>query len=203
MVVKIYAKVIKTQQLQGNNIIVPTSFMEDIVSSTELNQIPIFKINKARIFVSVIDYSPTDAVVECSQQIWQYIAHLLDANGFLMFTQYKSSSQGKRILIEPETINFLRVKDQMSMLNSSIGSDIRVFSKGFTFWIYSFEINDKVWFKVKEIEGINKDKNCKVITAYDNDLIVDFDCSKIIEKEEKTRFLPEIFREETNMFIQA
>ena len=176
--------------------------MEDIVSSLGLNQIPVFKINKARIFVSVGDYSTTNAVVECSQQIWQYIAHQLDANGFLMFTQYKSSKQGTRVLLEPTTQNFLRITNQMTLLNHFIGTEIRVLSEGYLFWVYSNEIDAKVWFTVKEIE-CEEDKNCKVITVYDNDLIVDFECSKIIEKAEKRKHLPEIFREEINMFIRG
>jgi hypothetical protein len=193
---EITGKLLADIELKGYNIKVPYKYLQEITTKTPESGIPIFNIAKSGFLVSVIDYIELTDIICVSQEVFHLIKHLRRVNDLSItiqhFTDYE---QGTQVLLEPLNTYFLDVSNQTTLLQDYICKHIRLLYPHQEFTVYDNENKQDIKFRVIET---NKTR-FKVILAIDTDLVVDFNCKKIIERMK----LPEPFRNPIPMYIPS
>lgn len=193
---RIRGKLLVDVELKGYNIKIPFDFINDILASTNENEIAVFNIAKTGILVSVADYTQEKAVIYVSSEVFTLVKHKrTPKTGFITMEKFTDYQKGEQVLLEPLHTKFFDIKDQLILLQDYICHNVRLLYPKQEFTVYSTELNCSIPFRVL----MTNNTRFQVILAIDTDLTVDFDCEKI----EKRMILPEQWRDSINIYIPS
>lgn len=183
-------------QLMGCSCEISNKYLEDILRECDAHQIPVFNVERSGILVTVKDYIFThEPIINVSSEMFSQIRHLKDKNGFITMALFKDFEIGSHTVLKPLTTKFFDVKNQMELLTDHINTNIRILYPNQIFEIHSKELDTDITFKVMKTNNTRY----KVISAYDTDLEVDFDCEQL----HKRMILPEQWRDPIKIRING
>lgn len=201
-------KLMIDNDLKGFNIKIPDKYLPTIINMNILksNEIPIFqiinknlKIKNLRLvnqYLVVQDYHNAEIYgdyIYVSYNIFHKLKKYRDNNGNIHIKFIKHVYIGKEVKIKPLNIDFLKIQDQMMLLQNSFLIDNRILYPGQYLQIYSFELDKELQFYVNSTVGINSRdlnnidtteniyNNVPVLTTETN-LTVEFNCQDLIKK---------------------
>lgn len=193
---RIRGKLLVDVELKGYNIKVPYDFINDIMDSTNDNEIAVFNIAKTGVLVSIADYTHQKSVIYVSSEVFALVKHKrTPKTKFITIEKFTDYKKGESVLLEPLSIKFFDVKDQLILLQDYICHNVRLLYPRQEFTVYSTELNTTIPFRVL----MTNDTRFQVILAIDTDLTVNFDCSTI----EKRMILPEQWREPIPIYVPS
>lgn len=192
---KIRGKLLIDFTLQGYNIKVPQKHLQAVLNtSTSMNDLAVFNVAKSGVLVSIIDYICQDNVIYVSEEVFSLVKHYRTAKmGYITIERFCDYVNGSTVLLKPMSTKFLKVMDQVGLLQNHICHNIRLLYPKQEFSVFAEELNEYIKFQVV----MTNDTRYRVILAIDTDLTVDFDCVELLERMK----LPEPFRDTMSMFI--
>jgi hypothetical protein len=191
---KIYGKLLIDFTLQGYNIKVPQKYLQQILNISHKN-LSVFNIENSGVLVSINNFINQDNVIYVSEEVFKIVKHYRNPSGNISIEIFTDYEDGETVLLKPLNTKFLKIKDQIKLLQNYICHNIRILYPKQIFLVFSEELNEYIKFQVIK----TNETLYKVLLAIDTDIIVNFDFTEILERIK----LPEPFRDSINMYIPS